>query len=396
MKKTKFKKRVAFTLSCKTFSSDSSQAKLTQSPAQSSQTKLRSYGFTLAETLIVLVILGTIAAITIPALVRNHIENANRTKLKKCMTVYDVVLSKYTIENNIKSQEDLNNLAGENCANTRPYFKSVQDGFDNCTFRTADGMWWNIREIDKPLISFNEIKADNIEDLKTKAADGTDFSAFYLYGWFDSNGNLRVDDPQAAPDATIKSYLTALYNYINGKKETSAGGGNEDKEFCDGEDSCTSGGLNWNKFTIGEGDGITLTRSTYGDSFCTWDPEEKTCTATNSVASEGPLYISEQLTITEEDAKKYCDKSRDKIDCESYGDYWIAAAMKCKEAGGSLPTAAELQVMRNKGQLPSGYYWAAEASPGFDTYSCYFGTYGEGVDINGFATNYFKAVCVGK
>ena len=45
----------AFTLSCKTFSSDSSQAKLTQPPAQSSQTKFRSraahsYGFTLAET----------------------------------------------------------------------------------------------------------------------------------------------------------------------------------------------------------------------------------------------------------------------------------------------------------------------------------------------------------
>ena len=40
-------------------------------------------GFTLAETLIVLVILGVIASITIPAVVRNQIEAQNRTKIKK-------------------------------------------------------------------------------------------------------------------------------------------------------------------------------------------------------------------------------------------------------------------------------------------------------------------------
>ena len=56
-------------------------------------------------------------------------------------------------ENNIKSPNDLNTFGQTGtCDNTRPYFKSVQDGFDNCTFRTADGMWWNISEIDKPLI----------------------------------------------------------------------------------------------------------------------------------------------------------------------------------------------------------------------------------------------------
>ena len=49
--------------------------------------------------MIVLVILGVIAAIVVPALIRNHIENANRTKLKKCMTVYDTGMSKFVIEN---------------------------------------------------------------------------------------------------------------------------------------------------------------------------------------------------------------------------------------------------------------------------------------------------------
>ena len=39
--------------------------------------------FTLAETMIVLVVLGVVASITIPAVVRNQIDAQNRTKLKK-------------------------------------------------------------------------------------------------------------------------------------------------------------------------------------------------------------------------------------------------------------------------------------------------------------------------
>ena len=85
--------------------------------------------FTLAETLITLVILGIIAAITIPALVRNHVENANRTKLKKAMTVYDTALSKIIIENGIKSNDGLITYAGNeenNCQGSAPYFKSTK------------------------------------------------------------------------------------------------------------------------------------------------------------------------------------------------------------------------------------------------------------------------------
>ena len=39
--------------------------------------------FTLAETLIVLVILGIVASITIPAIVRRQMEAQNRAKIKK-------------------------------------------------------------------------------------------------------------------------------------------------------------------------------------------------------------------------------------------------------------------------------------------------------------------------
>ena len=43
----------------------------------------KNKAFTLAETLIVLVILGIIASITIPAVVRNQIEAQNRTRIRK-------------------------------------------------------------------------------------------------------------------------------------------------------------------------------------------------------------------------------------------------------------------------------------------------------------------------
>ncbi|MBQ7450448.1 prepilin-type N-terminal cleavage/methylation domain-containing protein, partial [bacterium] len=51
------------------------------------------YGFTLAETLITLSILGIVAAITIPSLVGRQIESQNRTKLKKAMTMYEKAIN---------------------------------------------------------------------------------------------------------------------------------------------------------------------------------------------------------------------------------------------------------------------------------------------------------------
>ena len=56
-------------------------------------------GFTLAETLITLVILGIVAAITVPQLVRRQQEAANRIKFKKAMTAYETAI-KYLADNN--------------------------------------------------------------------------------------------------------------------------------------------------------------------------------------------------------------------------------------------------------------------------------------------------------
>ena len=214
----------AFTLSCKTFSSDSSQAKLTQPPAQSSQTKFRSraahsYGFTLAETLIVLVILGVVAAITIPVLVNRHVEAERRTKYRKAMSVYESALNKMVIENNIKSDTGIINWAEEDCSNTSAYFKSAQnleeDGNETlCKFRASDGVFWDISDIKRPIVALRE------QDLNEETANSDTNRAFYMFGWIDEQGSLRVDD-LGKITGDDKVALIKLYDFINGKTTTS-------------------------------------------------------------------------------------------------------------------------------------------------------------------------------
>ena len=49
--------------------------------------------FSLAETMVVLVILGIIAIVVIPALVKKQVETTNRTKIKKAMAAYESVIN---------------------------------------------------------------------------------------------------------------------------------------------------------------------------------------------------------------------------------------------------------------------------------------------------------------
>ena len=172
--------------------------------------------FTLAETLIVLVILGVVAAITVPALVRNQMEVQNRTRLRKAMTVYDMAINKMVVENNFKSNTALTDWAnGNNCVNTREYFKIVHDGKNGCIFSTAGGLWWNISDITKLIVGFNE---NDIE-----AANST--TSFQLVSHFDPNGALRVDD--LAYELKINSddldSLQKIYAFINGEKVEECG-----------------------------------------------------------------------------------------------------------------------------------------------------------------------------
>ena len=361
-------------------------------------------GFTLAETLITLTILGVVASITIPALINKYIEATNRVKVKKAMAAYEKAVDQMVVENNISGS--IKSWADEvaNCGRTNPYFKVISGA--NCRFQTSDKVWWDITDIEHPVIAFNE------EDLDDANAAGR----FVLLAKSDG-AILRVNDPSTSPLTTEEQEaLEDLYAFIENRKENlSAGSGTGTgqgdtprcslKEGSETEYKCTGSELIWAQMTIGDGDGITLTESDYGDSFCSWEKNEQgtyvqTCDI-ESVATEGPLYISEKLTLTESDAKSAanCAESRNKSYCEENGDYWILAKRQCESEGGRLPTSAELKVMKEKGQLDSVtyYYWAAEAYPGSTDASYTFlnNTYSGEVtdgDVDGDGR---KAVCVG-
>ena len=186
----------------------------------------KKVAFTLAETMIVLVILGIVAAITIPALVRRHVESSNRTKIRKAMAVYDTAINKMVVENGIKSNDALINefnadKNNNSCAKSRAYFKVSQDGANDCTFRASDGVWWNISDINHPIIAFNE------DDLTDEIASGDTNKAFKLVGYMDGTGILRVGDLGVATDDN-KTALSKLYNFVNNVKSS-----DNNEKICD-------------------------------------------------------------------------------------------------------------------------------------------------------------------
>ena len=137
--------------------------------------------FTLSELIIVITVIGIIAVLVVPQLIRRQMEIAKRTKLKKAMTVYDFMMNKMIIENDLKSNQDLENWC-EPCSNSAQYFKITAadpDDTTGCRFKTSDGVWWDITNIQQPIVAFD---LKNLDKDKALSADNTD--AFSLVGHY--------------------------------------------------------------------------------------------------------------------------------------------------------------------------------------------------------------------
>ena len=178
---------------------------------------MRKNGFTLTETMIVLIILGVISMIVLPPVIKKYQEAVNRAKIKKAMSAYDTAISKMVIENELKTLAALNAWAnGNNCENSSQYFKKI-DG-DGCIFKTSDGVWWNIEDISRAIVAFKEINNDNRGTISTAAKNPDDNSAFVLVTSFDDNGSTRVDDLSYETNhPTFRSNVLVgkLYDFIN-------------------------------------------------------------------------------------------------------------------------------------------------------------------------------------
>ena len=180
----------------------------------------KKVAFTLAETLITLTILGVVAAITVPMLINKQMEAANRTKVKKAMTNYEKALSQILVENDIKS--DIRTFFSD-CSETTKYFKKIESKND-CVFKTADKIWWNIADIGNPIIMLDDkYKDTNRDELYSMARqdNSENNEVFSFVGRIDSKtGAVRINDKGYEDSITFNNdvypmYLAKLYSFIN-------------------------------------------------------------------------------------------------------------------------------------------------------------------------------------
>ena len=175
--------------------------------------KIKSRAFTVAETMIVLVILGTLFTVIIPTTLNHHRENINRVKIKKSMAFYEVVFKKLVVDNAIMTDSGFNRKFqnGDNCAKIKKQFKIIEtDTGNSCIFRSAEDVWWNITDFKSPLVAIKK------ENLTNGNADCYQFSGHII------NGVLRINDVgylSSKPDFNIeKTAVQKTYNYINKKR----------------------------------------------------------------------------------------------------------------------------------------------------------------------------------
>ena len=368
--------------------------------------KIRKNAFTLMETLVTVVILGIVAAILVPNLINRQVENANRTKVKKAMAVYEKAINYIIIENDIKSTEELKEFGEEeNCKFSKAYFKTVQNGANDCIFKTADRVWWDITDLSNPLISLkDEITVSNEANIAENALSlNADKTSFALLGRFDDLGTLRVNDNAyeqgQLSNTKNKKYMAKLWSFAT---NTNIEAVSDSFALCKANNAQTC------TVTNAKGEEVEYVLVSISNDYpytytganevCVYDRENKTqiCDYTSS-ATPGSYYIKNyQVVISDEYGKseENCKTSISEI-CETSGDYWNAAKEKCESEGARLPNIAELRSLAKSGKLSWGGYWSSEENNTFRANIVYSSN--ASVDYFGKKNNgsWTKVICVG-
>ena len=329
--------------------------------------------FNLAETLTTMVILGIIAVIVIPNLINRQVEDANRTKVKKAMAAYEKAINFIILENDIKSTEELKAFGEEeNCKFSKTYFKTVQDGTNNCIFKTADKVWWDITDLTNPIIILKDSQLNKSSaELQTLAKNVNDKTVFALVGRFDDLGTLRVNDNAYEQgldnNFTNQKYVGKLWYFITQSTSVLTG---FQKCQAEGATTCTitANGIS-TTYTK-----VTTTEDTNINYPCLYNRETKAqeCDEYTSTAKAGDYWITNNLgRVKAGDAKseQACENSVYSL-CSSNGDYYEAAKIKCEESGGHLANLAELKIAYNNGLTNNSenWVWASEEKAANNSY----------------------------
>ena len=191
--------------------------------------KFGTSSFTLAEVMTVVVILGIIAAIIIPATLRRQSEIIKRTTIKKALAAYNTAVEKIVVEQGLRSEEAINSWAkgpNNDCAPVREYFKVVETAGNGCQFRTADKLWWDMgsenaqySSLTKTFVAFKQNDLTWVSRNKVTLLNNSD--AFAFTSTFDDNGTLRIYDLSYALSKCDRSQLMTtikLQHFLNKTK----------------------------------------------------------------------------------------------------------------------------------------------------------------------------------
>ena len=335
-------------------------------------------GFTLAEILITVVILGIVAAILVPNLINRQVENANRTKVKKAMAAYEKAINYIILENDIKSTDELKDFGEEEtCKFSKAYFKTVQDGTNDCIFKTADRVWWDITDLTNPILILKDSQLNkSTKELQTLAKNVTDKTVFSMVGRFDVVSTLRVNDnayEQTYGTIAQQKYVAKLWYFITQSINALSG---FDRCKMEGATTCTvtANGISATYTKVFTNTDTTVDTLYNGNTIsCIYDRNsnpQRTCDGYTSVAQKGEYWISDNLgTISANEAKDRTGSVCTHGNCVVIGDYYEAAKRKCQNLGGHLASLAELKIANGNGKFNTGgWYWASEEQDASNAY----------------------------
>ena len=187
--------------------------------------KMNKIGFSLAEVLIALTILGIVAMLVVPGLTNKSQTMAKRVKIKKALSVYESAINTIITENNLpQTTSSLDSFIknDDECSNAYKYFKAIEK--NGCQFKTSDGLWWDVgtnATVSKPIIAFK--KSDLT--IANAIADRV-YKAFYFQTEFDNNSSPRVMDISYGWNNPVPSLI------LNYSKVSRFLGNDEIMKFC--------------------------------------------------------------------------------------------------------------------------------------------------------------------
>ena len=288
------------------------------------------------------------------------------------MASYEKAINFIILENDIKSTEELKDFGEEeNCKFSKAYFKTVQDGANDCIFKTADRVWWDITDLTNPILILKDSLKDKTKtELQTLAKNINDKTVFSMVGRFDDIGTLRVNDngfeQSQVNNINNRKYMAKLWGFVN----------NTVIELLSEFVICNANRLTTCTITSSDGQEVTYTKITTNtdttvDTLYTGNAisciynrnsnPKQNCNGYTSTALAGEYWISDDLgAMSEEEAKDMTGSVCTLGNCNSEGDYYEAAKRKCQSSGGHLATLAELEIARTNGKITSVWFFASE------------------------------------